>query len=236
MRPVDSRLVTRRIRAVVAAVLLGGALHAGSARAQDPADVVQPVLLNRVELEYPEALRRLDPPPQGQVVVKLVVGVDGVPKELEVAQGVHPELDALALVAVQQLRYSPGLYKGKPVEIVLKIGIDIAAPAPLPPAEPPPAADPDDGEDAAGEDEQPRETGPVRLRGKLLEAGQRVPISGASVLAVPAPPDWPLGQVSRRIYEDEAEPAWTVRAETGPDGSFELRGVPDGRVRLIALA
>lgn len=236
MRPLDSRLVTRPIRAGAAALALAGALLAGSARAQDPADLVQPALLNNVELAYPEALRRLEAPPQGQVIVKYVVGVDGVPKELEVVQGVHPELDALALAAIQQLRYTPALYKGKPIEVVLKLGIEIAAPPPLPPAEPPPAAEPDEGGPAGEGAQESQETGPVRLRGKLLEAGQRTPVSGATVLAVPAPPDWPLGQVTKKIYEDEAEPAWTVKAVTAEDGSFELRGVPDGRVRLIALA
>jgi TonB family protein len=206
---------------------LATALLGGSARAQNPADLVQPVLQNSVELEYPEDLRRLPTPPQGQVVVKLVVGVDGVPRELEVVQSVHPELDALAKSAVAQLRYTPGLYKGRPIEVVLKVGIDIAAPPPLPPAQPQPPPDVDAGEpesDASEPAPQTQETGPVRLRGVLLEAGQRVPVSGASVLVVPAPPDWPVGQVTKRIYGDEPEPAWTVRAETGPDGSFEVRG------------
>lgn len=222
-----------------ASVLVGAlalALHAATARAQDPADLVQPVLQNSVEIEYPEALRRSPAPPQGQVVIKLVVGVDGVPKELEVAQGVDPELDALALAAVSQLRYAPGLYKGRPIEVVLKVAIDIAAPPPLPPPEEPlptPEVTPDEAGESA---QQSQETGPVRLRGVLLEAGQRLPVSGASVLAVPAPPDWPVGQVTKKIYGDEPEPAWTIRGETGADGSFELRGVPDGKVRLIALA
>ena len=88
------------------------------------------MLQNSVALEYPEALRRLPEPPEGQVVVKFVVGVDGVPKELEIVQSVHPELDALARTAVEQLRYSPGLYKGRPIEVVLKLGIDIAGRAP----------------------------------------------------------------------------------------------------------
>lgn len=225
---------------LAAGLALAAATRVGVARAQQPAELVQPVLQNTVELEYPEALRRLATPPAGQVIVKLVVGIDGVPKELEVVQGVHPELDALALTAVQQLRYAPGLYKGRPIEVVLKVGIDIAAPPPLPPE--PPATDTGEGEEPgveadAGEDAPlAQETGPMRLRGRLLEAGQRTPISGASVLAVPAPPDWPLGQVTKKIYEPEGEPAWTVRAVTAPDGSFELFGVPDGRVRLIALA
>ncbi|WP_434423961.1 energy transducer TonB [Nannocystis pusilla] len=244
MRPRPRRLACHRIetaglRGLGAVLTLAAALHAGSARAQDPADLVQPVLQNSVELEYPEDLRRLPAPPSGQVVVKLVVGVDGVPKELEVVQSVHPELDALAKSAVAQLRYAPGLYKGRPIEVVLKVGIDIAAPPPLPPepAEPPPEVDAGEPATDAGEPaQQSQGTGPIRLRGVLLEAGQRVPVSGASVLVVPAPPDWPVGQVTKKIYGDEPEPAWTMRAETAPDGSFELRGVPDGKIRIIALA
>src|SRR5690606_27131419 len=94
-----------RTAAIVGALAL--ALHGAPAHAQDPAELVQPALQNSVELDYPEALRRSPAPPEGQVVIKLVVGVDGVPKELEVAQGVDPELDALALAAVSQLRYTP---------------------------------------------------------------------------------------------------------------------------------
>jgi TonB family protein len=246
VRDLDRRRRWCGVLTLAGTLFVAGSAHASPfakfprlavARAQDPAGLVQPALQNSTDLQYPESLRKLESPPSGQVVIKLVVGVDGVPKELAVDQGVHPELDAAALEAVSKLRYTPGLYKGKPVEVVLRVAIDIAAPPPLPPPEPPPTApDQADVGDASEDAQKSQETGPVRLRGVLLEAGQRTPISGASVLAVPAPPDWPLGQVTKKYYGDEPEPAWTARAVTGPDGSFELRGVPDGKVRLIALA
>src|SRR5690606_5176344 len=77
---------------------------------------------------------------------------------------------------------------------------------------------------------------PVAIRGRLREAGQRTPVEGASVLAVPAPEGWPLGQVKGRRYEAADEPAWQVATRTDQAGNFELRGVPPGRVRLVVLA
>ena len=194
-----------------------------------------PVLQNSAALTYPEELLDLPEPPSGTVVVRYVVGVDGVPKELEVTQAVHPELDRRALAAVAALRYTPGQLKGKPVEVTLAIGLEIAAPARPAPA-PPPAgsdADPDAATDAAPA--APADAGPVRLSGTILTAGLRTPVDDATVLVVPAPPDLPLGRV-RQIVDDTAAPAWSVKAVTGPDGAFELRGVPSGRIRVIVLA
>ncbi len=242
-------------RWLMIAALLGPTAQA-HARMQAPAqaepELVQPVLQNSAELAYPEALRRLSPPPSGRVVVKLVVGVDGVPRELELTERVHPELDSLALAAAAALRYSPGLYKGRPVEVVLSVAIDIAAPEALPAdtpasdtagdtagdtasdtpgetAEPGPAAGADATAEAAAQ-------GPVRLRGVLLEAGQRTPVPGASVLVVPAAAELEVGEVRKKDYGEEPAPAWSRRVFTGVDGSFELRGLPDGKVRVIVLA
>ncbi len=238
-----------RWRWLILAALLGAPAHA-HARTQQPAELVQPVLQNSAEIVYPEALLRLEPRPQGRVVVKLVVGVDGVPRELELSQRVHPELDALALAAVGALRYSPGLYRGRPVEIVLSVAIDIAAPASAPspsaPVTPPSdlskgtgGADVGSAEGPTTGDSAPADPvaqGPLRMQGRLLEAGQRTPVTGASVLVVPAPDDLPVGQVRKRSYGEEEAPRWTVRAFTGEDGSFELRGLPDGKVRVVILA
>ena len=227
-------------RWLVIAALLGPALRA-DARAQDPAptgsaELVQPVLQNSAEISYPEALRRLDPPPQGRVLIKLVVGVDGVPRELELIERVHPELDQLALAAAGALRYSPGLYKRRPIEVVLSVAIDIAAPPPLPPepVEPPArATELGPGNEPGAE---PVADGPVRMQGLLLEAGQRTPVSGASVLVVPAEADAEVGEVRKKDYGETPTPVWQQRVFTGEDGGFELRGLPDGKVRVIVLA
>jgi hypothetical protein len=236
-----------RWRWLLLAALLGLPVHA-HARTQEPADLVQPVLQNSAEIVYPEALLRLDARPRGRVVVKVVVGVDGVPRELELTQRLHPELDALALAAVGALRYSPGLYRGRPVEVVLSVGIDIAPPTSAPPpTSPPPDMSEETGDGAAegraegpvtgdSAPQDPAAQGPLRLQGRLLEAGQRTPVTGASVLVVPAPDELPIGQVRKRSYGEEEAPRWTARAFTGEDGSFALRGLPDGKVRVVILA
>ncbi|HFE46687.1 MAG TPA: hypothetical protein ENJ18_14525, partial [Nannocystis exedens] len=77
--------------------------------AEDP-DLEAPVILEGATIDYPEELLLTDPPPAGQVLLKLVVGVDGVPAMVEVERGVHPRLDALALAAVRELRYRPARY------------------------------------------------------------------------------------------------------------------------------
>ena len=224
------------LRGGIAAAALAAASAGATARAAAPsaAEVVQPALQNRATIEYPAELRALDPPPSGRVVVRLVVGVDGVPKELEVTEGVHPRLDALALEAVASLRYSPATYRGQPIEVVLSAAIEIAAP------EPAAAAAGGAGEASEGASEGASGAGeagegPVRLRGRLLEAGQRTPVGGAVILVVPAPPDLPVGAVRRTIYGEEAAPAWSVRTISDDRGDFEVRGLPDGRVRVVVL-
>jgi hypothetical protein len=232
-------------RLLVAAMLT--AAPVGVARAQDPGALVEPVLLNRAEIAYPEALRKLTPPPQGRVVVKFVVGIDGAPRELEVTQGVHAELDALAVAAVASLRYSPGLVNGRPIEVVKSVGIDIAAPPPDADADKPGEVKPAEVKPTEVSEGTAAPEGPVdvdggvagkgalRLTGVLLEAGQRTPVPGASVLIVPAPADAEVGEVTKKVYGEEEQPKWTMRAITRTDGTFEIRGVPDGKIRVIAL-
>ncbi|MGB1013503.1 MAG: energy transducer TonB, partial [Nannocystaceae bacterium] len=99
-----------------------------AATTEAPEGYTPPVLQNQASLEYPPALLKLDEPPGGQVVVKYVVGVDGVPKDLEVTQKVHPTLDALAVEAVAKLRYTPGMYREQAVEVVLSLGLEIVPP------------------------------------------------------------------------------------------------------------
>ncbi len=209
-----------------------------------PEGLVAPVLLAPVTFVYPAELAQRSAPPSGRVTIRFVVGVDGVPKEASVTESVDPELDSAVQAAVMSLRYSPATYQGTPVEVVLSVSVDASPP---PPPEPDPKPDseidgPDGqdqtgggttGETETGEDEPA--TGPVRISGTLKEAGSRVPVGGAIVLAIDAG-DLPVGQIKKRIYENPEEPAWTVRAITDADGKFELRGVPDGKIRLIFVS
>ncbi len=211
------------------------------AHAQTPEQLVMPVLQNSAEITYPDALRRLNPPPHGRIVVKLVVGVDGVPRELEIAEGLHPQLDAMVLAAVADLRYTPGLYQGRPVEVVQRLPIDIAKPDPLAPTvagtdeTPPEQPTTEPTTESLGETPE-LDQGPERVRGVLLEAGQRTPVSGASVLIVPAPESSEVGEVRKKDYGEVQAPAWSTRVYTDTEGRFSVKGLPDGKVRIVVLA
>jgi hypothetical protein len=115
-----------------------------------------------------------------------------------------------------------------------------AAPAPAPSAtdeaaHADAAADTDPTADEANADDQA--AGPVRISGTLLEAGQRTPIEGARVVAVPASPDAAVGEVKKQSYEPARAPAWEVGAVTDAEGRFALRGIPGGgKVRVVVLA
>ena len=241
-------------RALIAVALLGAtsSLSPGVAQAMPPSLValaaqpeglVPPELLNSVTVEYPEALADEPDPPAGQVVVKLTIGTDGVPKDVEVESGVHPTLDALATDAVKQLRWKAATLEGKPVEIVTRLGIDFTPPEPLPEPEPEPepdpAAQPEPGPDPSldpGLEPEPEANGPVRIRGVILEAGQRTPVSGATVVVIPADADAELGEIEKKDYAAQKEPPWQAQAFTDDSGAFEVRGTQDGKVKVIVLA
>lgn len=217
-----------------------------------PEGLVPPTLLNTTSLDYPPALAELDEPPQGTVVIELTIGTDGVPKDVTVVEALHPELDALAVEAVAELRYTPATVDGTAVEVIQRLSIPIAPPPPPEPVEDelepdesdeldPDAplddeTDPGEAAEALDEDE-PQDEGPVRIFGTLLEAGQRTPISGARVVAIPAPPSAEVGPVKRTSYTPPTVPEWEAGALTDEEGRFELRGIPGaGKVRVIVLA
>lgn len=190
---------------------------------------VPPKSLAPVLYDYPEALLELDEPPAGTVTIRYVVGTDGVPFDLELLAGVDPAIDEVALAAVAALRFEPATFAGEPIEVVLTIDL---------PFTPPVLDEPDVDElDVDQPDvDQPDVDEPVRISGVLLEAGEGIPVSGATVLAVPADDEHELGRVRTQLYGEEREPAWMVRSVCDGEGRFELRGVPSGRVRLIMIA
>jgi hypothetical protein len=239
-RPRSLALVLAALAVALPAAALASPMPRGHLRLAAPAPdgYEAPRLLNSAALTYPPELLDLpgQDPPSGLVVVRYVVGVDGVPKELAVSQQLHPRLDQLALEAVAALRYEPGKLKGQPVEVTLSIGLEIAAP-PRPPA--PAPSDTLEGADTSDPDADPSApdpaAGPVRVQGTILTAGLRTPVDDATVLIVPAPADLPLGRV-RQLVDESVAPAWSLKAITDPKGAFELRGVPSGRIRIIVLA
>jgi TonB family protein len=238
LRGARRRCCTRMLTLAFALVLsplagLGTALAAPPGAVEE---LTPPKPKSTVSIEYPQALLERDEPPAGTVIVQYVVDVDGKTKELEVLQSVDPELDRVVLDAVARLEFEPASYQGEPVEVVLSVAIELGPPTPIEPPEPeldpdeidPDAIDPDATDPAAAL--------PVTIRGRVREAGKRLPLEGATVLAVPAPEGWPLGKVKGRRYEAPVDPAWQIGTPTDAAGNFELRGVPAGRVRIVVLS
>jgi TonB family protein len=216
-----------------------------------PEGLQPPTLLEGAALDYPPELLDEDPPPAGEVAIEITIGTDGIPKDLRVVKPLHPMLDRLALAAVGKLRYTPATLDGKPVEVSQTLTIPIAPPPPAPKAEskPDPAIPSDTSSDVDDDPVEPSPTtpetaspdddpaAPARIFGTILEAGQRTPIEGARVVAIPAPPDTEVGEVKKQSYEPPGLPAWESGAVTDAEGRFSLRGIPGGgKVRVVVLA
>ena len=214
--------------AIGAALALAIVLAEPAERA--PTDLVAPVLHAPVELDLPPELANDPDRPSGEVVVKYVVGIDGVPHSLEVERALDPRLDALALAAVAKLRYDPARYHGEAVEVVLRQTIPFAAPQPKidAPRKPELLDEP-----------PPRKPAPVvdaPLRGKIHEAGTRVSLPAATIIVVPAPKGAELGRVRKRDYAEIETPAWQSQVRSADDGTFAVPDARTGKLRVVVTA
>ena len=84
--------------------------------------VSEPVLLLKVEPEYTETARRARL--QGTVVLKVLVGPDGVAQTVTVERPLGMGLDEKAIEAVKKWRFRPGMKDGKPVPVQATIEVN----------------------------------------------------------------------------------------------------------------
>ena len=82
--------------------------------------ISEPRKLKNVDPIYPTVARAARI--QGAVVIECVVGTDGRVTDTKVVQG-QALLDGAALKAVQQWRYTPTLYQGMPVPVILTVTV-----------------------------------------------------------------------------------------------------------------
>ncbi|MBW2734786.1 MAG: energy transducer TonB [Deltaproteobacteria bacterium] len=75
----------------------------------------RPKKLKDVQPRYPEHLRDLEI--EGRVVLKLTIDGNGKVVDAKVLKGLHKELDAEAIKAAKQLRFSPGKAGGVPIKM-----------------------------------------------------------------------------------------------------------------------
>jgi len=60
---------------------------------------------------------------EGMIQIRLVIGRNGKPRDIELVQGVHEELDQNALAAAEKWRFVPGEVQGKPVDGIATVNI-----------------------------------------------------------------------------------------------------------------
>lgn len=79
------------------------------------ADVVQPVLIHKVQPEYPEIARKARI--QGVVILEAIITKEGNVENVKVLRRLHPILDQAAVNSVQQWHYKPATLNGRPVKV-----------------------------------------------------------------------------------------------------------------------
>ena len=84
-------------------------------------DVKAPVLVTRVEPEYPEAMRRAHL--EGVAILEAIITAQGEVDEVRVLKSASPLLDRAAADAVRQWRYRPATLNGRAVRVVLTVTV-----------------------------------------------------------------------------------------------------------------
>jgi protein TonB len=93
----------------------GGAMHPG-------AGVTAPVLVYSVEPEFSDEARRAKY--QGVCMVSLVVDERGNPRRIRVTRSLGMGLDEKAVEAVEQYRWKPAYYHGRPVAVEMTVVVN----------------------------------------------------------------------------------------------------------------
>jgi len=233
VRSIRRNLLLRSLVFAGASLFVGGSPCHADAAPELPEGLTPPRLLNTIDVPYPVSLQDLPEPPEGEVVVRFRIGTDGIPVDVVVAQGIHPDLDESVRRAVAALRYEPAQWHGQPVEITTGLTIPITAPrppdVPIPSDSQTTEGTPPDTTRAAtpsrGDASDDRPSRPAvdanshgTLEGQLLAAGDRTPIAGATIVLAPL------------------DDAWIRQTTTGPDGRFHLERLPAGPVRVVVVA
>ena len=77
--------------------------------------VTRPVLLWKVDPDYSEEARKAKF--QGAVMLRVEIGTDGLPRNIQVSQPLGLGLDEKAIDAVRRWRFRPGMRDGRPVVV-----------------------------------------------------------------------------------------------------------------------
>lgn len=84
--------------------------------------ITPPTLLREVKPDYTEEARRRSL--EGDVVLEIVVRRDGSVGDVKMLQGLGSGLDARAIDAVRQWRFSPAQRQGVPVDVIVEVAVE----------------------------------------------------------------------------------------------------------------
>jgi TonB family protein len=84
-------------------------------------NVLAPILIERVDPIYPEAMRRARQ--EGFVVLEAIIGRNGSIEETRVVSATNALFEEAALRAVTQWRYRPGRLSDQPVRVILQVTV-----------------------------------------------------------------------------------------------------------------
>jgi TonB family protein len=157
------------------------------ASADAPPTFEQPRALTSTDVPYPPGAPEIVAPVA--VTVKLLVDTTGVVQKVELRTAPQPPFDDAVVAATRAFRFAPARYGGAPVPVEITFTHTFL------PRPPPPTVAADAG---------PATTS--MLRGRLVEMGTRVPVTGATVSAV----------VGDRHYTVDADPRGRFRLPLPP--------------------
>jgi periplasmic protein TonB len=86
------------------------------------AGVTAPRVLSKVDPEYTKEASAAKI--QGPVLLTLIVGSDGVARDIKVSKSLDPGLDEKAVAAVQQWKFQPGTRYGEAVDVKATIEVN----------------------------------------------------------------------------------------------------------------
>src|SRR5690242_4793355 len=103
--------------------LIGSFLLAAVALLADhPARTTAPVAIHSVTPEYTK--EATDAKLQGSVLLSAVVGVDGIPADIEVVKGLGMGLDEKAVECLSKWRCKPGTHDAQPISVKVQIQVN----------------------------------------------------------------------------------------------------------------
>ncbi|MCL4796267.1 MAG: TonB family protein [Bryobacteraceae bacterium] len=84
--------------------------------------VISPQIIMKIDPSYSEEARQMKV--QGTVIISLVVGEDGLPRDLKIVESLGYGLDEKALEAAKKFKFRPGSRNGIPVPVIARVKFD----------------------------------------------------------------------------------------------------------------